>query len=182
VIRRLLVLAAAALVVGGCVGGSDGDQLDAYFDQVGVEQSAYREAQMGALQAMDMLAVRQPTASDCRRSSRLMGTARDDYGQLGGRLGKIEPPEPLRAAHLELTRSLRLYALYFDQLEQVIGFCDPVQLTAASLSTLPDRARKLRSDWRVKATRYAARTGVAFPAWANEVGRLQGATGSGTGV
>jgi hypothetical protein len=176
---RLVLLVAIALAATGCGGASDGEQLGAYFDNVSVEQDAYNRAQKGALAAMDLLSKQSPTAGDCRRSSRLMGTARDDFGQLGGRLGKIAAPDALRTAHRELTRSVGLYSLYFEQLRQVISFCNPQQLVAASLSKLPDRARALRSAWRVQANRYAHRTGVEFPAWAEEVGRLRGRGGGG---
>jgi hypothetical protein len=172
VTRRVLLVLAVALLA-GCGGSSDGDQLDAYFQSVSVEQDAYRQAQKGALQALDLLERGVPTTADCRRSARLMRAARDDFGVLGGRLGHLEPPDALRGAHRELTHSLELYSLYFDQLRQVIRLCNPAQLTAASLSTLPDRARALRADWRIKAVRYAAQTDVAFPAWAEEVGRLR---------
>jgi hypothetical protein len=183
VIRRLAVVAAAVgLLAAGCGGSSDSDNLDNYFQEVSVEQDAYWQAQKGALRAMDLLSKATFTAVDCRQSARLMGTARDAYGELGGRLGRIDPPAALRDAHQKLARSLRLYSLYFEQLRQVIGFCNAGQLTAASMSKLPDRARALRSDWRVKAIRYADRTGVVFPAWAEEVGRLQGGNGSGTGI
>jgi hypothetical protein len=178
---RLVLLVALGLLAAGCGGTSDGDRLNDYFDRVGVEQTAYRDAQKGALHAMDILTKKTPSAGDCRKSARLMGTASDEYGDLGTRLRKIEPPAALRAAHGELARSLQVYSLYFEELHQVIAFCDSGQLTAASASSLPDRARALRSDWRVQATKYATRTGVSVPAWAEEVGRLQGTTGSGSG-
>lgn len=176
---RLLAVASLVLLAAACGGRSDAERLSVYFGRVQVEQSAYRHAQKGALRALDFVDKTTPTAADCRASARLMGSARDRYSRLGSRMRAIEAPSDLRGAHRELARSLQLYARFFDELEQVIGYCDALTLTAASGSPLPDRARELRADWRLAVVDRAVRTGVSVPDWAREVGVSPGPSGQG---
>ena len=168
---RALAIVSLVLLAAGCAGASTEDRLSAYFGRVQLEQSAYRHAQKGALHAMDLIGKPRPTAGDCRTSARLMRSARDEYTRLGGRMQEIEPPTRLRLAHEKLAQSLGLYARFFDELQQAIGFCNPGALVAEDASPLPDQAQRLRSDWRNAVTAYAHQTGVEVPGWAAEVGR-----------
>jgi hypothetical protein len=172
--RRVAIVIAIGsfgLLVGGCGGASSEERLSAYFGRVQLEQTAYRQAQKGALHAMDLIGKQQPTAGDCRASARLMRSARDEYTRLGTRMHAIEAPGRLRVAHDKLTRSLGVYARFFNELQQAIGFCSPAALVAEDASPLPDQAQRLRSDWRNAVTEYARQTGVELPGWATEVGR-----------
>jgi len=171
---RALAIVPLVLLAAGCGGDSTGDRLNAYFGRVQLEQSAYRNAQKGALHAMDVIGKQQPTVGDCRVSARLMRSARDRYTRLGSRMSSIEPPTTLRLAHEKLAQSLGLYARFFDELQQAIGFCSPGALVAEDASPLPDQAQRLRSDWRSAVTAYARQTGVEVPDWAAEVGQSGG--------
>jgi hypothetical protein len=177
VVRRaaaLLLIALAAVLASGCGGGggkSKADQLSSYLSSVRIEQSAYRQAQKGALKAMDIVSKPSPTNVDCKSSASLIRTARDDYARLGTRLRGIRPPGDLRTAHGKLVQSLQLYSRYFDELQQIVSYCNARALIAASYSSLPGQANKLRSGWRTAVTASAAKFGVTLPSWANEVGR-----------
>ncbi len=136
-----------------------------------MEQSEYRRAQRDAIHGIDLVDKDVPTARDCARSARLIERARDDYGHLRIRMDAIEPPTSLQGAHQKLVRSLQVYSRYFDQLHQVLAFCDVAQLTAASTSQLPLRAQGLRAQWRVAVLDAGAKSGVQVPHWTREVGR-----------
>jgi hypothetical protein len=177
---RALAIVSLVLLAAGCGGDSTGDRLNAYFGRVQLEQSAYRDAQRGALHAMDLIGKQQPTAGDCQVSARLMRSARDRYARLGSRMSSIEPPTNLRLAHEKLAQSLGLYARFFDELQQAIGFCDPGALVAEDASPLPNQAQELRSEWRKAVTAYARQTGVELPGWAAEVGQSAGTPGEKT--
>jgi hypothetical protein len=168
---RALAIASLVLLAAACGGGSTEDRLNAYLGRVQLEQSAYRHAQKGALHAMDLIGKPRPTTGDCRASARLMRSARDDYTRLGGRMQEIEPPTHLRLAHEKLAQSLGLYARFFDELQQAIGFCNPRALVAEDASPLPNQAQRLRSDWRNAIAAYARQSGVDVPGWAAEVGQ-----------
>jgi hypothetical protein len=118
-----------------------------------------------------MLATGEPTRANCRASANLLHLAAGKYVRSGARLRKIEPPPALQAAHTRLARSLQLYSLYIEEVQQVVRFCDPISLVAQAGSKLPDRAMSLRAQWRRTVTTYAHRTGVTLPPWADEVGR-----------
>jgi hypothetical protein len=165
-----------AWLLAGCGGTSQRDRLESYFGRVEVEQRAYRDAQRDALHALGLIAAGEPTRAQCRTSARLLHLAAGKYVRSGARLRKIEPPDALRAAHARLARSLQLYSLYLEEVQQVVGFCDALSLMAQAGSKLPDRAMALRSQWRRTVTTYAGQTDVALPAWADEVGRPPSAT------
>jgi hypothetical protein len=173
---RVLATLSLVLLAASCGGDSTGDRLNAYFGRVQLEQSAYRDAQKGALHAMDLIGTQQPTAGDCRASARLMRSARDRYTRLGSRMSSIEPPTTLELAHEKLAQSLGLYARFFDELQQAIGFCSPGALVAEDASPLPNQAQRLRSEWRKAVSAYARKAGVELPGWAAEVG--QGGAGT----
>ena len=172
--RRLLGSLGALLVVlavAAC-GGSDADSLTTYLDEMKREQNAYLQAQRRAFEALDVVDVPEPTIEECRRSGHLLRAARDDYDDLGIRMRGLDPPDELTDAHSRLAKSLQLFAQYLDRVQQDIRDCDFEALEeTVSRSQLPDRARELRSDWRVAVSAYAAREGVVIPPWVSEVGK-----------
>jgi len=174
---RPVAILSLLLLAAGCGGDSTGDRLNAYFGRVQLEQSAYRDAQKGALHAMDLIGKQQPSAANCRVSARLMRSASDRYTRLGRRMSSIEPPATLQLAHEKLAQSLGLYGIFFDELQRAIAFCNPRALLAEDASPLPDQAQQLRSEWRKAVAAYARRAGVELPGWAAEVG-LGAATSS----
>jgi hypothetical protein len=162
------------VLAAGCGGGGgpgQASQLSSYLASIGIEQSAYRQAQKGALKAMDIVSKPSPSHVECKSSATLIRTARDDYTKLGTRLRGIHPPADLQLAHGKLVQSLQLYARFFDELQQIVAYCNARALIAASYSSLPGKANQLRSGWRTAVTASAEKFHVTLPSWANEVGR-----------